>query len=64
MAISDVLYESAEEIREIMRERPEDYKSIQARLNRLLGSMDRIRAELDTPPLDEEIRQSNSTPRN
>lgn len=51
MAISDVLYESAEEIREYMREMPEAYEHIKSRLQRLLGSMDRIRAELDTPPL-------------
>jgi hypothetical protein len=51
MAISDVLYESAEEIREYMRERPEAYEFMKARINRLLGSMDRIRQELDNPPL-------------
>lgn len=50
MAISDVLYESAEEIREYMREMPEAYEPMKARLSRLLASMDRIRAELDTPP--------------
>lgn len=50
MAISDVLYESAEEIREYMREMPEAYISTKARLARLLNSMDRIRAELDNPP--------------
>jgi hypothetical protein len=51
MAISDVLYESAEEIREYMRERPEAYEFMKARINRLLGSMDRLRQELDNPPL-------------
>jgi hypothetical protein len=51
MEISDVLYESAEEIREYMRERPEAYEFMKARINRLLGSMDRIRQELDNPPL-------------
>jgi hypothetical protein len=51
MAISDVLYEAADEIREYMREQPEAYEPMKARLNRLLGSMDRIRSELDTPPL-------------
>jgi len=51
MAISDVLYESAEEIREYIRENPESYEHVKARLQRLLGAMDRIRAELDTPPL-------------
>ncbi|MCK1445386.1 hypothetical protein IVB43_23665 [Bradyrhizobium sp. 48] len=51
MAISDVLYESAEEIREYMREMPEAYEPMKARLNRLLGSMDRLRAELDNPPV-------------
>jgi hypothetical protein len=51
MAISDVLYESAEEIREYMRDRPEAYEGMKARLNRLLGSMDRLRAELDSPPV-------------
>jgi hypothetical protein len=54
MAISDVLYESAEEIREYMREQPEMYEFMKARLQRLLGSMDRLRAELDTPPLPKE----------
>jgi transcriptional regulator with XRE-family HTH domain len=48
MAISDILYETAEEIREYMREQPETYETIKARLQRLLGTMDRIRAELDT----------------
>lgn len=51
MAISDVLYEAAEEIREIIREQPEAYEATKARLGRLLGSMDRLRAELDNPPL-------------
>jgi len=51
MAISDVLYESAEEIREYIRERPEAYEFAKARINRLLGSMDRLREELDNPPL-------------
>lgn len=51
MAISDVLYEAAEEIREIIREQPEAYEGTKARLGRLLGSMDRLRAELDNPPL-------------
>jgi len=50
MAISDVLYESAEEIREYMREMPEVYAPMKMRLSRLLGSMDRIRAELDAAP--------------
>lgn len=50
MAISDVLYESAEEIREYMREMPEVYAPMKMRLSRLLGNMDRIRAELDAPP--------------
>jgi hypothetical protein len=49
MAISDVLYEAAEEIREYIRERPDDFELIKARLNRLLSNMDRIRADLDTP---------------
>lgn len=50
MAISDVLYESSEEIREYMREMPEAYAPMKARLGRLLGNMDRIRAELDAAP--------------
>lgn len=48
MAISDVLYETAEEIREYLREQPETYETMKARLQRLLGTMDRIRAELDS----------------
>jgi len=52
MAISDVLYESAEEIREYMREMPETYASMKARITRLLSNMDRIRAELDNAPND------------
>lgn len=50
MAISDVLYESAEEIRDYLREMPEAYAPMKIRINRLLGCMDRIRADLDTPP--------------
>lgn len=54
MAISDVLYEASEEIREIMRDRPEAYEAMKARLGRLLGTMDRLRAELDNAPLPEQ----------
>jgi hypothetical protein len=50
MAISDVLYEAAEEIREYMRELPDAYEPMKARINRVLGSMDRLREELDNPP--------------
>lgn len=50
MAVSDVLYETAEEIREYMREMPDAYEPMKARLNRLLSNMDRIRAELDQAP--------------
>jgi hypothetical protein len=53
MAISDVLYEAAEEIREYMRELPEAYEPTKARINRVLGSMDRLRAELDNPPAEQ-----------
>lgn len=50
MAISDVLWESAAQIREYLHVRPEAYAHVKLDLDILLTDMDRIREELDTPP--------------
>ena len=52
MAISDVLSESAAEIRQYMREQPGAYGPYRQRIDRLLADMDTLRIQLDTPPLD------------
>lgn len=63
MAISDILSDSACEIREWLESRPGAYADWRPRLEKLLSEMDSIRIELDTPPSAEEIRQSNRTAR-
>ena len=50
MAISDVLSEAAEDIREYMRKIPLTYDPLKERIDSLLQDMDDIRIELDTPP--------------
>ncbi len=50
MAISDVLFEAAEEIRLYLRRLPESYAPMKPRIDRLLLDMDGLRLELETPP--------------
>jgi hypothetical protein len=55
MAISDVLSEAANDIRDMLLNRPEPYADLKPRLEKLVSEMDSIRIELDAPP--------NPTPR-
>ena len=48
--ISDVLFETAEEIRSYQKRMPKVYEPWRAKLDALLEQMDAIRIELDTPP--------------
>lgn len=50
MAISDVLFEAADDIREYLKEMPDTYQDYRLRLLALLRNMDKLREELDTPP--------------
>jgi hypothetical protein len=50
MAISDVLFESAIEIRKYLENLPEMYEDVRGEVDDLLSRMDALRAKLDTPP--------------
>lgn len=50
MAISDVLFESALEIRKYLESLPEMYEDVRSEVDDLLSRMDALRAKLDTPP--------------
>jgi hypothetical protein len=50
MAISDVLFESAIEIRKYLENLPEMYEDVRPEVDDLLSRMDALRAKLDTPP--------------
>lgn len=52
MAVSDVLFEAAEDIRGYLKNSPESYEPWKSRLDKVLEEMDAIRIELDTPPKD------------
>lgn len=56
--ISDILSEASAEIRRYQTEQPSVYRRWQQRLDALTTEMDALRAELDTPPGNEETRQS------
>jgi hypothetical protein len=49
MAISDVLFEAANDIRGYLERQPQVYSDYTPRLQELLQTMDAIRRELDNP---------------
>jgi hypothetical protein len=51
MAVSDILFDASEGIREYLQTNPRMYDEVQPRLNKLLSEMDALRTELDTPPI-------------
>lgn len=55
--VSDVLFDAAENIRSYLKRMPDTYVDIEPRLQKLLGEMDAIRKELDTPPTAEEMKK-------
>lgn len=50
MAVSDSLFDAAEDIREYLEQYPDYYQFIRPELDRLLKDMDSLRIRLDTPP--------------
>jgi hypothetical protein len=50
MGISDVLFDSAEDIRAYMRAAPAAYADVKPRVDQLLKEMDAVRIELDAQP--------------
>lgn len=50
MAISDTLFDAAEEIRVYLSEFPDAYEFVRPEVDRLLKEMDALRVKLDTPP--------------
>lgn len=50
MALSDTLFEAAEEIRDYLRDGPHMYAEVRPQIEVLLADMERIRVMLDTPP--------------
>ena len=50
MAISDILFDAVEEIREWLKEFPATDSDEDKQLEKLLKEMDRVRAMLDAPP--------------